>query len=184
MNFSEFTQGDWLELIGIASSLFVGIISLIIALRTLRQNSKMIEDSTRPYIVIYSKTTYVADTNFYLVIKNMGQSGAIIKRINSDKDLEPYIYLNQINPINKVENTFFAPNQSIFFELEASKIKKDKIMYINFEIEYMSNRKAYTEHYAINFDLESSIVRSRGNSKGNEIRDISYALQEMIEQNL
>lgn len=183
-DFSKFTQGDWLEFAGIICSLFVGIVSLFIALKTLRQNSKMIEESTRPYIMIYSKTTYVQDTEFYIVIKNMGQSGAIIENVACDIKLEDYIYLSSINPFDKISNTFLAPNQSIYFQLDAVKLKKYNIKQINFEIEYHTGKRTYNEKCPINFELVSSIKHIRANTENKEMRGIYFALQELIEENL
>ena len=42
------TTSDVIDLIGIFASLFIGVIAIIISILSLRQNSKMIEESTRP----------------------------------------------------------------------------------------------------------------------------------------
>lgn len=47
------TTSDVIDLIGIFASLFIGVIAIIISILSLRQNSKMIEESTRPNIQIY-----------------------------------------------------------------------------------------------------------------------------------
>lgn len=181
IDFSKFSQSDWVELIGIMRSLFVGIISLIIAIKTLKQNSNMIEESTRPYIVIYPKVTYVNTTDFYIVLKNMGQCGAIMKSVKCDINLSTYVFLKHINPFDKIANTFFAPNQSIFFELDKMKLQSNNIDCINFEIQYATSRKTYKENFSINCAFENSIVHTRVITENKELKNICYALQEMIE---
>ncbi len=183
-DFSNFTQGNWLELVGIICSLFVGVVSLFIALKTLKQNSRMIEESTRPYVVIYSKTIYIQDTEFFIVIKNMGQSGAIIENVACDIKLADYIYLSSKNPLDKVSNTFLAPNQSVYFQLDSVKLGKCKEKQLNFEIEYRTDKRTYKEKCPVNFELSSSILHIRSNVENKEMRGIYFAMQELIEQNL
>lgn len=185
MSFKTFTQSDWLEFFGIICSLFVGIVSLVIALKTLRQNSKMIEESTRPYVVIYQKVTYVQDTNFYIVIKNMGQTGAVIKNVSCDiNDLNNYVYLKPVNPFDFIENTFIAPNQSFLITLDPHKLSINKIDLINFEVIYSSKQKTYKENYQINFAFETYIVHSKSSTKNEELSNISFCMQEMIKQQI
>lgn len=61
------------------------IISVWISLRTLRQNSKMIEESSRPYIT--AQIEHIGNA-FYLRFKNYGQSAAIIDNIELDENAE------------------------------------------------------------------------------------------------
>lgn len=67
--FEFFTISDWIQFIGVMVSFAVGIASIIIAVITLRQNSKMIAESTRPYIVVqferaYTSTFIILDVKF------------------------------------------------------------------------------------------------------------------------
>lgn len=45
------TTTDIIEIIGIIASTTVSIVAIVISVMTLKQNSKMIEESTRPYVV-------------------------------------------------------------------------------------------------------------------------------------
>ena len=47
---------DVIEILGIIASLITSVIAIVISVKTLHQNSQMIEESTRPYIVVYSQT--------------------------------------------------------------------------------------------------------------------------------
>lgn len=50
-------------------SFFLAFTSIIFVVMTIKQNNKMIEESTRPYIGIYGDGTYIKNPNFYLIIK-------------------------------------------------------------------------------------------------------------------
>ena len=88
MNLSELTVSDCIELFGIFISLITSIIAIVISIKTLKQNSKMIEDSTRPNIGVYLASTYIRDISCYLVVKNFGQSSAFIESFTYDFDLK------------------------------------------------------------------------------------------------
>lgn len=47
----------------------------------------MIENSTRPYIIIYGRVTKFESPNYYIVLKNFGQTGAIIEDFKCSVDL-------------------------------------------------------------------------------------------------
>lgn len=75
------TPSDVIQLIGILASLITSIIAIIISVLTLKQNSKTIDETSRPYVAIYAKTTNFQSPHYYLVVKNFGQSGATISSI-------------------------------------------------------------------------------------------------------
>lgn len=65
------------EIISVALSVitvFTAIASVIIANKTLNQNSKMIENSTRPYLVIYGEVVHFQNMGYILILKNCGAS--------------------------------------------------------------------------------------------------------------
>ena len=91
MDFENFvlqlSPSDLIQIAGIIVSLICSLIAIAISLKTLKQNSKMIENSTRPYIGIYIASTYIRDVSCYLVVKNFGQSAATIRSFTYDFDL-------------------------------------------------------------------------------------------------
>ena len=89
------TASDIIDLLGIAASLTVSVVAIIISILALRQNSKMIEDSTRPNIQIYP--VYL-DHIFYIVIRNFGNSEAIID------ELKCYHKFNEAEYFRKYES--------------------------------------------------------------------------------
>ena len=52
------TVSDVIEIVGIIASLITSIVAIAISVKTLKQNSRMIEDSTRPYVSVYIGNTY------------------------------------------------------------------------------------------------------------------------------
>ena len=75
------TWSDIIEIAGIIASTITSIIAIAISVKTLRQNNKMLEESTRPNIQIYS---IYSDTIVYIMIKNFGQSSCTIDSISCD----------------------------------------------------------------------------------------------------
>ena len=77
---------DWVNVILCILSFILAAISVITVIITLKQNSKMIENSTRPYIVVYGRVTNFQNPTYYLIVKNMGQTGAEITKFACDID--------------------------------------------------------------------------------------------------
>ena len=102
------TTTDIIEIIGIIASTTVSIVAIVISVMTLKQNSKMIEESTRPYVVVCGKTANYQEPRFYLIIKNYGSSGAIITKFICDHDLAEFSYRKEITPFKNICGTFIA----------------------------------------------------------------------------
>lgn len=73
---------DWINLTLTIASFALAAISVISVILTLQQNNRMIENSTRPYISLYGESTTFSAFQFYLVIRNFGQSSALITNFN------------------------------------------------------------------------------------------------------
>lgn len=177
------TLSDLIEIIGIFASLITSIIAIIISIKTLKQNSKMIEESTRPYIVIYSRTTNFQSIDYYLVIKNYGQTGAVITSFNCDYNLKQCSYDEEHIPFEHFVGTFIAPNQSFICNIDQLKFFKNPVD-IHFEIEYKTDKKTYSESFTIHPMADYDFVQTRAAAKGQELRNISYTLQDLVEKQL
>ena len=84
---SSLSPSDIIQLLGILLSTIISTIAVIISVVTLRQNHQMVEESTRPYIVVYTAATDFQSPMYYLLIKNLGQTGARITSFSCDFDL-------------------------------------------------------------------------------------------------
>lgn len=179
--FNALTPSDWLQFWGIISSLTVSIIAIVISLVTMRQNSKMIEESSRPVIGIYGQSINSGSPAFYLVVKNFGNSLATITKFETDFDFtDCYEFDTNRNFITEFVNTSIAPGQSRICRLDYQKINRP----VTFDIEYRSSTKTYSE--TMNIDIKSGVALLTGKNctKGNELHSISYTLQEMLQKNL
>lgn len=177
------TVSDWITLIGIILSTIVSTVSVVIAVFSLRQNSKMIRESTRPYVTIYYTTVHVADVKGYFVIKNFGQTGAYITDFSYNKSLktarsnEPKL----LKHLDLVKGMYLAPQQKQVLAYLPEKIPED---ICTFTIEYTDKISSYHETIHINISGISDIVKPRNAAKENSLHSISKSLEELVEQNL
>lgn len=168
-------------------SFFLAVISVVTVVITLRQNHKMISNSTRPYVTASAQVTNFQNAKFYVLIKNYGTSGAIIRKISTDIDIKKYLY-SETTPFDFSKDLFLAPGQSICVEVDSIKMNEDGIHLFEFTIEYNdvnhSKKRSvqYSEHYPINYDCYSRIALSRASTRDQELRTISFTLQDMVEK--
>lgn len=181
--FNSFSISDWLEFFGILASLITSIIAILISILTLRQNSKMIKESTRPYIIICGKTINCQEPSFYLVLKNYGASGAIITKFNCNYNLANFSISSSLTPFEHICGTFIAPNQSMITNLNKNTLFSEERI-LKFDIEYKQNNKKYTDHFEIVLNAYKDLIQTRASTKDKELRNISYALQDLVEKHL
>lgn len=180
---SVLTITDLIEIAGIIISLVTGIVAIVISVLTLKQNSRMIEESSRPYVVVYSTVTNFQEPFYYLVIKNFGQTGALITNFEVNHDLSNFSYSKEHVPFSRLKNSFLAPGQSLCCSLDKSKLFENPVT-LDFSIEYSANKKKYAETFSIDARLHSGQLHTRACTKDKELRNISYTLQEMAERML
>ena len=68
---SELSPSDILQALGIIASFITSFVAIIISVITLRQNSKMIEESTRAVISVYAQGINTGTPMLFLVVKNL-----------------------------------------------------------------------------------------------------------------
>ena len=104
-------------------SFVLAAISVVTVVITLKQNSRMIENSTRPYIVVYSEKTNIGFPTYYLCVKNLGQSGATISQFSCSKNLGEISFSSNVIPFQHLEGMFLAPGQTIYSSIDYAKAK-------------------------------------------------------------
>ena len=163
-------------------SFILAVTSVITVIITLKQNNKMIEESTRPIITIYTDEINFGTPVFYLVIKNFGKSAAVITDISYNTDFSNcYRVNNGKDYLKELKNAMLAPGQSRVCMLDYQKVNKE----VTFIIKYKSGLgKTYSE--IIKLDLKAGVAMPtlKANTENKELRTISYALQEMVQKNL
>lgn len=175
---------DWINLSLSILSLILAITSIITVVLTLKQNNKMIESNTRPYISVYGDMTNFANLQFYIIVKNFGKSGAVIKDFTCDIDLKKYNYGIKVTPFECIKGTLLAPNQNIVCSIDYKKLSADNINILNFTIEYEFCGKVYKENYPVNYGAFRKNITTKTSTKDKELKTISYTLQEMVQKDL
>lgn len=153
------------------------IISVWISLRTLRQNSKMIEESSRPYIT--AQIEHIGNA-FYLRFKNYGQSAAIIDNIELDENAEKVQVENFITVFEDFRGNTIPPNYSFMTCIRQDNVS-DEENKISIGIKYHSAVKKYTEHVEINLAAYKKLLEARRIiDKNNPEVAIGQILQDLV----
>lgn len=163
-------------------SFILAAISVVTVVVTLRQNHKMIENATRPYLCIYGESINPGSPQFYLVVKNFGSSPATITKFEYKPDLSECYGLNNSHRdfLRDIACSTIAPGQSRICKLDYNKITEP----IHFSLEYISGKKKYAEQFVTDIKSGSSMLTGKVDTKDKELRTISYTLQEMLQKNL
>lgn len=170
------SASDYIELLGIFVSSISSIIAIIISVKTLKQSSKMIEESTRPLIGIYISATHVKELNHYLIIKNFGQTPAFIEYFSYDFDLSSLSTYPGYHPFKNIEHSTLLPQQSYKCFIDLNEIIK-QVQTINFQIIYKSEVHTYTDNLCVN--LIADIGNAQKHNAANDLSSISATLQDM-----
>ena len=175
------STSDWIQLLGIIASLVTSIIAIFISIFTLRQNSKMIEASSRPVLSIYGESINPGYPMFYIVVKNSGSSPALITQFDYDFDFSSaYCAYKGKDFLKQLQNSVIAPGQSRICALKSSALTQP----VTFELTYSSDFKTYHEKLTVDLKAGADMLISKNSTEGKELRTISYALQEMLQKNL
>lgn len=136
-------------------SFILAAVSVITVVITLRQNSKMIENSTRPYVVIYNDLVNGAGTPIqFLIIKNFGQTAATINSL----EITPKVNVRYSDELfSHMNGQIIAPGQSYStaFKLEDSSIA------LTATISYSVGAKTYTDIFSISQKAISDHVHAK-----------------------
>lgn len=179
--FASLSPSDFIQLFGIVASLVSGIVAIVISLATLHQNSKMLEESYRPVISIYGESLNIGEPILYVIIKNFGSSSAFITKFDYDFDFSSAYYSDKgVDFLKTLTNATIAPGQSRICALDYHKMTRP----VTFNITYKSSSKIYTDKIVVDFHAGTSMLTLKQHSPGNELKNISYALQEFLQKNL
>lgn len=164
-------------------SFLLAAISIIFVVLTIRQNSKMIEEATRPNIQIYPE---LMEYYAYIVIKNFGQSSAYIDSVTCNHKFNKAETLNDDigkNIFDMISNSFLAPGHSIKCPLIAHKVFD---VPFEFKIKYHANNKIYTDTFC--FKMQSNFpfadLLPDGKKSDDHLKNISKYLNTIAKSNL
>lgn len=165
----ELTISDIIQIIGICVALFTGIISIIISIITLCQNSKIIKESNMAQIEIFPFKIY-GDAIPRIKIQNFGQTtGTII-----DIKVLPAISTDDIviNPFDFYQGLSLAPNQSFITLFSKTSSIDVPLEEFDVKIKYKTLGKTVKSTYHINYKF---IIEGTFETKSTT-KDINKAL--------
>lgn len=162
-------------------SFILAAVSIITVVITLKQNHQMIENSTRPYVTVYSRITNFQEPFYYLIVKNFGQSKATITSFNCDFDLEKCSFHTEHVPFQHIVGAEIMPGQSYLCTVDRLNLCANAKS-LSFDISYTDGNRNYSEHCFINIEADIDLAPTRAAAKGKELRNISYTLQDLVEK--
>ena len=139
-------------------SFLLAAISVVTVVITLRQNNKMLESDSRPYVVAYL-VYQEAPSHIYLCIKNFGKTSAIVKSLK----IEPEFSLHKKTTNELMNGTMLAPSQQLHFLVsveDKDKIMHDNVFQFSVAIEYQDccTNKIYNESYKMNMEYVMTVL--------------------------
>lgn len=174
------TPSDIIEIISIICSLITSIIAIIISIKTLKQSTKMLEESSRPYIGIYGISTYMGFRQYYIIIKNFGQSSAFINSLTYSFDVADISKHDDFEPFSHIDGTTMMPGQSYRAAIDFDKVTIHKLKCINFHISYSSGTHTYDEEICLKIDANLGNLEAHNVNKDMpDTKVISETLQDI-----
>lgn len=177
----QLTPSDIIQLIGIACTTIASIVAIVISVLNLKQSTKMMEASSRPYIGIYGLSTYIRDRFYYIIIKNLGQSTAHIQSLTYDFDLSKLSRHEGFEPFSRLEGATIVPGQAYRCVIDFDKVTLREISHINFHIVYSSGKHIYDEWLCLKIDanLGNLEAQQNPNKVAKSLEVIAATLQDM-----
>lgn len=185
-NLMNLSTSDMLQLISIVVSSVISLAAITISIFTLRQNSKMIEESSRPYIGIYGLSTYINGRDYYIIVKNFGQSVAHIDSFSCGYDLSKLSKGDGSSPFNHLEGSSLVPGQSYRCVIDFDKTINQKVSSISFRVKYSSETHTYEEFPRLKIDGNLGNYESHAAPRDHNkvLRVISETLQDQYIKSL
>lgn len=183
------TIGEIINAILCVLSFVLAGISVVIVVITIRQNNKMLEANSRPYVVAYL-VYQEAPSRIYMCVKNFGKTSAVVKSLKIDPDIS--LYKKTCSEV--IHNTMLAPNQQLHFIVsneDKERIIRDNLFSFSVDIEYHDccTEQSYIEHYDMSMEYVMSVLSSRYSNTGlspeqNTLRNIEMILDYSKNQNM
>lgn len=164
-------------------SFLLSVISVVSVVLTLRQNNKMIENSSRPYVQVYPVYT---NGLAYIIIKNFGSSSAVIdKLLCSHKFTREETFGDDLGTdiFDNISGAFLSPNYSIRCPLMPVPVSHEKFA---FEIQYHSSCKKYSEKFCFTLKTNSPFADTYPSGRNSEdyLKLISKELHDLVKMQL
>lgn len=174
---------DVINLVLACATIVTAFISILILIVSLKQNGKMLENATRPNINIYGTTTYYSNNkDYYLIIRNYGNSSGKILSISCDIDLSTLALEGFSSPFLFIKDLTLSPNQGYSIVLNDKIFKTLVKETISITLEYEGLNKVYKETTILNIKYLQNNVSTKWN--GNSIDIICGTIQDFANKRL
>lgn len=162
-------------------SFFLAVISICIVIISIRQNNKLLESSSRPYI-----SAFLSDQseNIVLTIKNFGNSSAYITSFTSTADFAKLSLDKNIIPFQNFKGSVLAPGQAVSCSFKYRDLADEYDSFtlkITYSSDFSSKRKFHNKNYineiVINVKAFRELFHIGSNVKpGTELKNIAKTL--------
>lgn len=172
--FNSLDPSDWIQVVAIAATVIISLVSIVIASKSLRMTRKSIEDANKPYIGCYVDMVDVGHFQKYIVVKNFGKTPATIISIEFDKEIDS---LGRNGKLNSLENTLIAPGQNFI-----SVIDSDEKATVIAKVIYKDMENQLTHlNFTLNLDFTSDLMymkstESKFSDETNELLNLFHNL--------
>ena len=178
------TVSDWINLILTILSFILAATSVIIVVVSIRQNNRMLEASTRPVLSFYTDEVNTGTPTMFFIVRNFGQSTAIIQQIECDHDFSQFLRgigeITDIGRFKQLKGASIAPGQSRKCALEYTLVPNEIVIHVIYR---SSSGKDYNETVRFNPKAGLGMLVTKDSGK-DSLKTISYAIQEQIQKNL
>lgn len=163
----ELTTSDIIQIIGIMAALFTGIVSIIISIIALCQNSKIIKESNKAQIEVFPYKIY-GDSVPRIKIQNFGKTIGNIIEVQTIPEMP--IETMIINPFDFYTGLTLAPNQAFTTVFIKKNMSDPEVPIEEFDvkIKYKTLGKTIKSTYHINYRFLDGAFETKSSSK-NEI---------------
>lgn len=153
----ELNVSDWIQILSIISTLLISIVSITIAIKSLKLTKKSIEDANKPFISCYVEMVEVGHFQKYFVIQNYGKTPATILDVHFNKNISG---LGRNGSIESIKNSLIAPNQKF---ITAVKVDEKSCFQVKITYRDMNNQKTEAT-FNLNLGFSSDLLHTGSNT--------------------
>lgn len=186
------TLTDWIQAIASIVGIVISSIAIWHSRKSIEFSEKSIEitkqsihEANRPVVVIYLDHISVYNTvKEYLVVKNFGNTQALIESITADSELS--VLNDKTQLFTQTVPFTLAPNQSFSTLLDNDVFKRDDEQVINMKVLYSDTFTQYEESFILNQNIVKDMKFSKTNPSNNATiqKVVAHVSEELIRKNL
>ena len=131
------------------------IISVVAVVKTSKDNNRILEETSRAYVSIYTEAIIANSKSFYLVFRNFGHTNAVMQEIDVDDKTREMIKVGNKDFLGYIAKSTIAPGQSITHVVTTYDKDFDKEHVSKFKISYLSGGKKYEDVFEFSLGMNT-----------------------------